>query len=277
MEGNILPTSMQQVGIITKYEIMNYFRSRRFVVLLIIALIIAGLLTIAVAHTGITNFAANALEFYSTWWGLSATFVVIFCAIFFGGDAISGEFQNKTGYFLVGNPVRRSSIYIGKWFAAFIASLIVIAVFTAITIANAAYYFGGNSFPSQFGESLIFTIVYLIAALGFTFFFSSVFKSSSMSILVTAILLLFGFSIISTLSTNLFHVEPFYILTYGAGIIGNVLTPGGYPPHEATARFGRASFTSYNATIPEGLAIMLIYFAVTAAVGLVLFERKEFN
>ncbi len=35
--------------------------------------------------------------------------------------------------------------------------------------------------------------------------------------------------------------------------------------------------TTFNASIPEGLAIMVIYFAVTAILGLILFERKEFN
>ena len=194
MQGNILPTSMRQVGTITKYEMLNYFRSRRFLILLIIGLVISGLLTFAVADRGISNVAHKLLlRFYSTWWGDSATFVIVISAVFFGGDAISGEFQNKTGYYLVGNPIRRSSIYIGKWIAAFVASLIIIAIFTAITIANGVYYFGGNAFPSQFGESWVFSIVYLIAALGFTFFFSSLFKSSSMSILVTAVLLLFGF------------------------------------------------------------------------------------
>jgi len=276
MEGNTLPTSMKQVGTITKYEMLNYFRSRRFLVLLIIGLVISGLLTFAVEHRGISNMATNALGLYSFWWGEAATFVIVISAVFFGGDAISGEFQNKTGYYLVGNPIRRSSIYIGKWIAAFIASMIILAIFTAITIANGVYYFGGNAFPSQFGESWIFSVVYLIAALGFTFFFSSLFKSSSMSNIVTAILLLFGFAIISELSADLLNFEPWYILTYGAGIIGDVLTTP-YPAHELPAGFGRFSFNSFNPSIPEGLAIMVVYFAVTAVLGLLLFERKEFN
>jgi ABC-2 type transport system permease protein len=278
LEGNVLPSSILQIGIITRYEMRNYFRSRRFLVLLILILVIAGLLTFAIAYRGISNVAADALGFYSTWWGIAASFVIVISAIFFGGDAISGEFQNKTGYFLVGKPIRRSSIYIGKWIAALVASLIIIAIFTAITVANAVYYFGGNAFPSQFGESLIFSLVYLIAALGFTFLFSSVFKSSSMSILVAAIMLLFGFSIISDLSTLLVNIEPWFVLTYGAGIISDVLTPGGFPAHKTVTPVSpRFSLASYHATIPEGLAIMLIYFVVTSALGLYLFERKEFN
>ena len=276
LEGNRLPTSIQQVGIITRYEIRNYFRSRRFLILLIICLAIASLLTFFVAYRGISSVATDSLGLYSIWWGEPGTFIIVISAIFFGGDAISGEFQNKTGYFLIGNPVRRSSIYVGKWIAAMIASLIAIAVYTAMAMANAAYYFGDSAFPNLFGEAFLFALVYLIAALGFTFFFSSVFKSSSMSILVAAIMLLFGFSVISGLSTALIKVEPWYVLTYGAGIMSNVLTTP-FPKHEITTGFGYFTFTTYNATIVEGLTIMLIYFAITSVLGLLLFERKEFN
>src|SRR5487761_173140 len=286
LEGNKPPSSLTQVGIITKYEISNYFRSRRFFILLGISLAISALLTFFVAYFGVGKIATNpvtgsveSILFYSTWWGFSATILVFFCAIFFGGDAISGEFQNKTGYFLVANPIRRSSIYIGKWIAALIASLIIIGIFTALMLANAVYYFG-SSVPWQFDYSLVFTLVYLIAALGFTFFFSSLFKSSAMSIIVTAILLLFGFSLIDDLVTRLANIEPWFTLSYGSGIISSVFsTP--YPSHISTTveHFGaRAiSSTSYFATIPEGLTIMLVYFIVTAVLGLVLFERKEFN
>jgi len=125
----------------------------------------------------------------------------------------------------------------------------------------------------------LFTMVYLIAALGFTFFFSSLFKSSSFSILVTVILLLFGFSLIDTLVTSIANIEPWFTLSYGSGIITNVFTVP-YPSHVSTVSFGGGrgpSLTTYNATIPEGLAIMVIYFAATAILGLLLFERKEFN
>jgi len=128
----------------------------------------------------------------------------------------------------------------------------------------------------QFGEAVIFTLVYLIAALGFTFFFSSMFKSSSFSILVTVILLLFGFSLIDALVTGLAHIEPWFSLSYASSIISNVfIVP--YPPHVVSLVAGGIALSSYNPTIPEGLAIILIYFATTSILGLVLFERKEFN
>src|SRR6266699_1009943 len=271
-----LPTSIAQVGTITKYELLNYFRSRRFFVLLIIGIVISAIFTAVVGYYGIAYLnLTSALGFYSFWWGNSITLVVILSGIFFGGDAISGEFQNKTGYFLVGNPLRRSSIYIGKWIAALTASLIIFAIYAAIAVGNGIYYFGAN-IPYQFGDSLVFSVLYLIAVLGFTFFFSSLFKSSSMSILVTAILFLFAFSLIELIVSRLAQIEPWFIITYGAGIIGNVLMDT-YPLTQSTRGPGGREVSTFAVTIPQGIEILVGYFVITAVIGLLLFERKEFT
>ena len=274
LKRQVLPSSVSQIGTITKYELINYFRSRRFFVLLIIGLIISALLTALVGYYRPSSFLSSPLNFYSSWWAGSITFVIILSGIFYGGDAISEEFQNKTGYFLVANPLRRSSIYIGKWLGAFIASIIMLGVFAAITIGNGIYYFGLNV-PYQLWDSLLFALLYLIAVLGFTFFFSSLFKSTSMSILVTAILFLFAFTLIQTLVEGLVKIEPWFLITYGAQIITNVLVDP-YPT-TTTQGFGPNAFTSYAATIPEGITILLAYFVATAVLGLLLFERKEFT
>jgi hypothetical protein len=72
----------------------------------------------------------------------------------------------------------------------------------------------------QFGESLLFALFYLVTILGFT----SLLKSSSMSILVTAILFLFVFTLFNELIVALIKIEPWFLINYGAQIAGNVLT-----------------------------------------------------
>jgi ABC-2 type transport system permease protein len=267
-----------------KYTLLEYFRSRRFLILLIITLLIAALLTVIVAWRRPPSFLASNVEFYSSWWGGAITFVIILSGIFFGGDAISGEFQNKTGYFGVPNPIRRSSIYVGKWLSAFLAATAILVVFLVITIANGVYYFGSSGMLYQFGLSLLFAWFYLAAVMGLTFFFSSLFKSSSISILVTVILLLFGFTLIATLVSDLVGIEPWFVLTYGAGIISNILNPTyfpHYPPSSVTTTlpFGHRTITTttFYASVPQGLAIIGLYFIITAILGLILFERKEFT
>ena len=277
ISSNHVPSNLAQVGVTMKYTFLEYFRSRRFFILLTITLLISALLTFVVGYYRPQTFLASDLSFYSSWWSSSVTFVIVLSGVFFGGDAISGEFQNKTGYFVLPNPIRRSSIYVGKWLSAFIASTVILSVFTAITVVNGMYYFGLNV-PYQFVESVFFAWFYLAAVLGFTFFFSSLFKSSSMSILVTIILFLFVFTLIQNLIAGLVQIEPWFILTYGAQIIGNVLMVP-YPPHSSVISLGPhgETFTIYNVTIPEGIAIIGLYFIITTFLGLVLFERKEFT
>ncbi len=272
-----VPSSLSQIVSIVKFELLNYFRARRFYVLLGITVLISLLLTVVVSYYRPASYVSNQLGFYASWWGTWVPFVIILSGIFFGGDAISGEFQNKTGYFLIPNPIRRSTVYVGKWLAALLASFLILAVYDILTIANGVYYFGW-SLPYQFSESVAFALIFLIAVLGFTFFFSSLFKSSSISILMTTILFLFLFNLIATLTSDLAQTEPWFILEYGAGIIGNVLRDP-YPDRISTTRFGPRGplITTFNAAVWEGLAIMIGYFLVTAVLGLVLFERKEFN
>jgi ABC-2 type transport system permease protein len=275
---NKVPGSIKQVGVTVKYTLLDYIRSRRFYVLLAISLLVSAILTFLVAYYQPEALLQDDLTFYNTWWGGISIYVVVLSGIFFGGDAISGEFQNKTGYFSVPNPIRRSSIYVGKWLSALIASTIILAVFAAITMVNGIHYFP-SGVPYQFGESLLFAWIYLVAVLGTSFFFSSLFKSSSMSILVTAILFLFAFNIVSTFVANFAQIEPWFIITYGAGIIGNILIDP-YPQqvsHRSLGPLGKYQVTEYNATVPEGLIIMAVYFVVTAILGLLLFERKDFT
>ena len=270
-------STLSHIGIIAKYNFVNYFRARRFYAMLIIVLLVGGLLTFAIGYyKPPALLQGGALGFYAAGWGSFATLLVILSTAFFGGDAVSAEFQNKTGYFLVPNPIRRSSIYVGKWIAALAASTIILALYVLMILGNAIYYFG-TTVPSEFLQSVLFGWIYLIAALSLAFAFSSLFRSSAISILMSVIMLLFVFDIIDTVASTLAGIEPWFSITYGAGIISNVLTTP-YPMHEVMEKLGpRFSLTTFNATIPEGLAILGVYFVVTAVIGLLLFQRKEFT
>ena len=275
--------TLAQIGIVTKYNFLNYFRARRFYVMFAIIAIISGLITILVAYYQPASFLAfGALGFYGAGWGSFASFVIVLSAAFFGGDAISGEFQSRTGYFLVPNPIRRSAIYVGKYLAALAASTVILGIFALVMIANGLYYFPG-SLPWEFEQSLAFSWVYLIAALSLTFAFSSLFKSSSISILMSVILLLFVFNVVDEVAVIVANVEPWFSITYGAGIIADILMvpyPVHYNPNTLGAATGpgsRLRIPAYHAGVTEGLAILAIYFIVMALVGLWLFQRKEFT
>ncbi len=272
-----VPPTVAQILKLTRYQLRDYLRSRRFVLMMGLVGIIGLLITTIVGYYRPAGIVTAPAAFYGTLWGFGVTAVIVFAGVIFGSDAIAGEFQNKTGYFLMGLPIRRVTVYIGKYIAALVASVTAVVFFAAILLANGAYYFGAEALPWQFFPSFGLAIVYLLALLGATFLFSSMFKTSTYATLVVAVLFLFGFPILQTLLTNLVQIEPWFIISYSDGIIGNIfLDP--YPAHITYVPGPGGNMTAiYNPTVAVGVTIMLAYFIATAILGLVLFEREEFT
>jgi len=279
----VVPGSFEQITKLTRYQLREYLRSRRFIALAGIVLAIGAILTALVAHFR-GSLATDDLAFYGTFWGGGVNLVIVLAAVFFGGDAIAGEFQNKTGYFLMGLPIRRTAVYVGKFIAAFLAALAMMALYLAILLGNGLFYFPSSAFPWELGLSVVLAVVYLSAVLGATFLFSSLFKTSAYGFVLTAILFLFGFTILQDVIVGLVKIEPWMIISYADSTIGSVFAPGvnwGLFGQSTTTTMmvGRrlVSSTTYTAGIAEGIVIMLAYLVITAAAGLWLFEREEFT
>ncbi len=283
-----VPPSIEQVFKLTRYQFREYLTSRRYVVLLAIIAAIGAILTIVVFRfhgSAASGLVSSPLAFYGSTWGGGADIVIILAAVIFGGDAIAGEFQNKTGYFLMGLPIRRTTVYVGKFIAALLASVSALLVYLVILILNGAYYFGGNLLPWQLAPSVLLAFVYLLAVLATAFMFSSLFKTSAYGFVLTAILFLFGFTLLEDLVTGLVKIEPWMVISYASGAIGEVFANTinwGLAGTVTTTQMpiGRGmtvTTTTYTPGVAEGIVIMLAYFVITAIVGLLLFEREEFS
>ena len=275
-----VPRSFDQVFKLTRYQLREYVSSRRFVVLLAIVAAIGAIITLILVRFAdnplVHGLRTNPLAFYGSFWGGGAGGVIVLAAVIFGGDAIAGEFQNKTGYFLMGLPIRRTTVYVGKYIAAFVASTSVLILYLAILLGNGAFYLGTGVLPWQLGPSFLLALVYLAAVLGATFMFSSLFKTSAYGFVLTAILFLFGFSLLQTLITALVKIEPWMVISYASAAVGNVFGASvnwGLTPTVSTGILG----TSYTPGVAEGVVIMLGYFLLSALAGLFLFDREEFT
>ncbi len=265
-----LPSDEHQAFRLMRFQLRDYLRSRRFLLMTALTLAIAAILTLVVAHFR-GGLVSSPAAFYGSFWGGGVVVLIVFAGIIYGGDAIAGEFQHKTGYFLMGLPLKRGTIYQGKLLAAYLASVTAVVLYLAILLLNGIYYFGMNAFPWQLGASLLLALVYLAALLGTTFLFSSLFKTSAYAILVVAVLFLFGFGIAQDLVESLVKIEPWFLLSYASPVIGNIFA-NPYPT--TSTSFG---VTNYVASVPEAVLIMVIYFVVTTVVGYLLFSREQFT
>jgi len=266
-----LPSDGHQAFRLMRFQLRDYLRSRRFLLMTALTLAIAAIVTVVVAHFR-GGLVSTPAAFYGSFWGGGVAALIVFAGIIYGGDAIAGEFQNKTGYFLMGLPLKRGTIYQGKLLAAYLASTTAVLLYLVVLVLNGIYYFGMGAFPWQLGASLLLALLYLAALLGTTFMFSSLFKTSAYAILVVAVLFLFGFTIAQALVTDLVKIEPWFLISYASPVIGNIfLDP--YPSHSVT-QFG---LTSYTATVPEAVLIMVLYFVLTTLAGYALFTREQFT
>jgi ABC-2 type transport system permease protein len=273
------PHSMEQVFRLARYQLRDYLLSRRFILMLGIVAILGVIITAVLGYYRPASLLDSSNSLYSTIWASGITVVIVFAGVIFGGDAIAGEFQNKTGYFLMGLPVRRATVYTGKYIAAFVSSLVAVLAFAAILLGNGAYYFGTGAFTGAFLESLILSVVYMLALLGATFMFSSMFKTSTYAVLVVAVLFIFGFTILQELISGLVKIEPWFIISYADSVIGYpfLSTLPAHVVQMPVGPGGSTTLTTYNPTYLEGVLIMLGYFVGTALLGLLLFEREEFS
>jgi len=277
----MVPGTFAQALILSRYQLRDYLRARRFILMMGIVAVIGAILSFVLAYyhgsATVQGLTASSDALYGSLWGGGVYVVIIFSGIIFGGDAIAGEFQNRTGYFLMGLPIRRTSVYAGKFLAALAASIVAVLFYLAILVANGAVYLGVGAFPLALVESFAIAMLYLLALLGSVFLFSSMFKNSLYAVLVVAVLFLFGFTLIQDLIVGLVKIEPWFIIDYARSVISYPFLTT-LPAHVSTSSGPRGlNLTNYNPTYPEGLAIMAGYFVLTAIAGLFFFEREEFT
>ena len=174
-------------------------------------------------------------------------------------------------------PVKRTTVYAGKYLAVLMASVVSILFYLAIVVGNGVFYLGFGAFSDtpELLASFAIALLYLLALMGFVFLFSSLFKTSLYAVLVVAVMFLFGFTIVQDVVIALANTEPWFLLSYVSSIISYPLT--GVPAHIAHMTIGRSTTTMYNPTYAEGLGVMFAYFFGTTLGGLYLFEREQFT
>ena len=262
-----------QMLIISKYQFKNYIRSKRLLTLILITLAIV-IAYIVVIHFYIEPSYMEVNAFAKNWVS-PISFLIILAALFFGGDAIAGEYQTKTGYFLLPNPIRRESIFWGKYIASFLASTIVMLIYWAFALGDVYYYYKEISIALWYSFGLSF--LFLLSLLALTYLFSSLLNNGTVAIVLVAIIYFFVFNIVDSISM-LTGVEPWYSITYGASILtlvfeGNYI--GDYPTKQVMQAGPHFTITIFNPTINEGIAIMLAYFIISSILATVIFHYKE--
>jgi len=266
-----------QLRTVTSSQLTHYFRTYRFLGLLAFVAFVSALTLAFQLDAGVTatrvaqlnrssEYLSNFLDYAGLW--------IIIAAAFFGGDALSVDFSTGAGYYMLVLPIPRWILLVGRYLAATLVTIAVVAVYYAFGLAGAVYFFGGGSIPwAALAASLGLAVVFTFAALGVAFCLSALFRSPATGVLVTILTLYVGLTTLQGV-LELANVEPWMSLTYAGGAMAAVLDTDFL--HYQSIPLGEDQFyTLWSASVLEGLGIMLAYAAVFVPLSAVLYHRKE--
>ena len=195
--------------------------------------------------------------------------MIIISASLFAGDAISSEFESKTGLLLFPSPQRRTSIFLGKFIAALTLTSLVISIYYLVTALEIIQIYGASGITTEFTKSYLIAIIYAASVASILYFLSSVFKRSVISTITGFFSMMMIFPIISMV-LRLADVEPWFIVTYSSDLMTNVLatTSGGFGP-------GAGSGTSFTPDFYLGITVMVAYTLILFFVSIIIANRKK--
>ena len=211
-------SELEKLRIVTGYEFLKHIRRKRLYVILGLTLVAELVVIIFVPilrEAGGYPDNIMVMAFFLT----VGPSLASLGAVFFAGDAIAGEFESKTGYILLTNPVRRTTLWVGKYLACSIAvALLMMFSYLITAVALLAIY---TEIPFEMYQSFGLALLFAGAFVSVTFFFSSISKGAMGATVMTLLLVLVLFGIIE--SILMFTDNPsWFLLSTGGDSIAAV-------------------------------------------------------
>ncbi len=268
-----LPSDLQQIVTVAKYDVLKHLRSKRLLGLIILEALLLGL-TFGLPIVLGADAAEDPADYMSAFIGWADILIVI-GATMFAGDAIVSEFQSRTGYLLFPNPVKRSSIFIGKYLSTLGIIALMLVIYYGVAALLTFVMTGGGTVLALY--SMLFACVYGAAAAALGFLISSIFKGSTGSLVLTFFALLMILPLIAQL-LPIGEIKPWFMLTFCGSVISYIMIEP-YPVDAMDSiPIGNGEFMTYWSYYPEvwlSLAVLAVYVVVSLGLGMYLFKRRE--
>lgn len=252
----------------TGFELEKHIRNRRLLIMAIIAVAMPLVYYVLPKLTG-KDLTDDAGMLMTMNLGFVNLLVIISGAVFIG-DSVSGEIQNKTALLLFPTPQRRTSIFLGKIISAVIATWAVIMIYYLVTFFEVGLIFGFERIDTGFLKSFLLALLYGLSVVSVVFLLSGIMKRS-ISVILTGILSFFMVLPIVSKVLQGIDIEPWFLVTYSAGLITDVLGTGeevGFGPGKHMAVSG------FEPDLGVGILIMAAYILIFMMTGMIISTRR---
>lgn len=190
-----LGTYLKQAYIVMKNEMVKFTRGKKILVYGALMVLVLALLT------GMPYlFGGELPDTTTTLSSYYASFVVILVLLFatlFSSTSLVSEFEERTALILFTRPIKKSSILLGKLMASMVVGIIAVGIYYLVTAIISFIVAGGVA--SDLFVSFGLAVLYLFCMSGIALLISSVMKKGSTAAIITFIIPLMIFSIISTI------------------------------------------------------------------------------
>ena len=246
---------LRQAMIVSKYEVMKFVSGKKIYIFAILEALVLGLLAV------VMFFFSN--EGFSTKGGLATyisfiSLLMLVGATLFSSVTLVSEFEERTSFMLFTKPIRKSSIFIGKFLAAYVLNLLFVIAYYAISAILVAIKTGGSAI--ELLPSLGYCAAYIFALTGIAILFSSLMKKSSSASILTFVFILLVPSIVVSIvaiATGSVDVSSYwYILDVAEASVPNAIS--------GSVENGARDFF-----------VMILWGLIPAIGAYILFKRRE--
>lgn len=268
-------SDFEKLGVVVQYEFLKHVRRKRLYIILGIALFVEALVLILVPILMTGGYPKDALTMAALL--TSGPSLAVLGAVFFAGDAIAGEYENKTGFLLFINPIKRVILWTGKYLAGFIATAaLVVFTYIIIMIALLAIY---HQVPVELLKSFGLCLLYAGAVLSLTFLFSSISKGSMGATVMTLLFIFIICGILEGVLTATSNPNWFVLSAAGDSVTTVMINVSQMMSNLGVdmSRFG--SMMQNYKPLDIGLAIwgMLIYLVPCFVASLLISRRRQLS
>jgi ABC-2 type transport system permease protein len=269
-----ISSDMRHIYLNVLFELKKHWNKKRIIIVSFLAVLLSLVFYAVPPLLGgdysdtANGFASSNLHFISL--------LIIISAAMYAGDAISSEFENRTGLILFPTPQRQNSIFVGKYIASLLATWLAVMLYYLVTLIAIGQIYGLDQVSMEFGQSFLLALLYSASAVSLIYFFSAVMKRAITSTLIGFFALLMILPIISLVLT-LGSVDPWFIITHSADLITDVLGTAGssFRPGSTSDGGPMSGLADFSPDFYVGIGVMVAYAIGFFIVGLGIANRKK--
>jgi ABC-type transport system involved in multi-copper enzyme maturation permease subunit len=198
----------------------NAKKTLNVLIVFVIFFVLNNLLQYIQESRGISSID-NAIDLASQFLGMLFLFVIYICGTTYGGELIAIDFEKQTGNLLF-PKISKGRLMVGRIISRMILCSFCIAIY--YILVSVICYVEYQEIPSELFASYGWALLFMFSILSIVTFFSSFMKTSTSAIVISLLLLLVVFNLVSQiLQMTGSRLEPLFILTYYGNIIANSL------------------------------------------------------